>query len=42
MELAMKSNEAYETVEVHYDEVCYPNRRPQHESNEHIYEQLAF
>ena len=42
MELAMKANEAYETVEVHYDEVRYHNRRPEHERNEHIYEQPAF
>ena len=41
-ELSMKSYEAYEMVEVHYDEVHYHNRRPQHEKNElYIYEQPA-
>ena len=38
-ELSVKSNEAYKTVELHYDD--YHNRRPQHEANEHINEQPA-
>ena len=40
-ELSMKANVAYQTVNVHYDEVHYRNRRPQHEANEYIYEQPA-
>ena len=40
-ELAMKSNEAYETVDPHYDEVHCHNRRPKYEANEYIYEQPA-
>ena len=36
-ELFVRSNEAYETVELHYDD--YHNRRPQHEVNEDIYVQ---
>ena len=39
-ELSVKSNEAYEMVDLHYDD--YRNRRPQHEENEHIYDQPAF
>ena len=35
-ELSMKSNEAYETVKVHYEEVRCHNRRLQHEVNEFI------
>ena len=39
-ELSVKSNEAYERVDLHYDD--YHNRRPQHGENEDIYEQPAF
>ena len=41
-ELAIKSNEAYETVDLHYDDVHHHNRRPKYEANEYIYEQPAF
>ena len=40
-ELGMKSNDAYGSVKVHYDEVDYHNKRPQHDTNEYIYEQPA-
>jgi len=38
----MKSNEAYETVEVQYEEVQFRSRRSQEEENENVYDEIAF
>ena len=40
-DLAMKSNEAYETVPAQYQEVQFRYRRPQGDTIEYIYDQPA-
>ena len=40
-DLAMKSNEAYETVPAQYEEVQFRYRRPQGDTIEYIYDQPA-